>query len=171
MAKEGLKTWFKQNWVDIGSKRKDGSFAKCGRSKQKKDAKRKYPKCVPLAKARSMTEGQRRPAVARKRAAANVGPKPSKASGGRVGFDKGGSTGKIPTTPKEKKLAALAPPKNRITFGDVVTGRKQSGKTMARGGGLMEATERLRRQGLKKGGVARSCGAIMSNRRKFTKIY
>ena len=60
----GLKTWFKQNWVDIGSKRKDGSFAKCGRSKQKKDAKRKYPKCVPLAKARSMTEGQRRSAVA-----------------------------------------------------------------------------------------------------------
>jgi hypothetical protein len=77
MAKEGLKTWFKQNWVDIGSKRKDGSFAKCGRSKQKRDAKRKYPKCVPLAKARSMTEGQRRSAVARKRAAANVGPKPT----------------------------------------------------------------------------------------------
>ena len=77
MAKEGLKTWFKQNWVDIGSKRKDGSYAKCGRSKQKKDAKRKYPKCVPLAKARSMTEGQRRSAVARKRAAANVGPKPT----------------------------------------------------------------------------------------------
>ena len=77
MAKEGLKTWFKQQWVDIGSKRKDGSFAKCGRSKQKADAKRKYPKCVPLAKARSMTEGQRRSAVARKRAAANVGPKPT----------------------------------------------------------------------------------------------
>ena len=77
MAKEGLKTWFKQNWVDIGSKRKDGSFAKCGRSKQKKDAKRKYPKCVPLAKARRMSEGQRRSAVARKRAAANVGPKPT----------------------------------------------------------------------------------------------
>ena len=73
----GLKTWFDQKWVDIGSKRKDGSFAKCGRSKQKKDAKRKYPKCVPLAKARSMTEGQRRSAVARKRAAANVGPKPT----------------------------------------------------------------------------------------------
>jgi|TARA_B100000424_G_scaffold25298_1_gene17721 hypothetical protein len=73
----GLKTWFDQKWVDIGSKRKDGSFAKCGRSKQKKDAKRKYPKCVPLAKARRMTEGQRRSAVARKRAAANVGPKPT----------------------------------------------------------------------------------------------
>ena len=73
----GLKTWFDQKWVDIGSKRKDGSFAKCGRSKQKKDAKRKYPKCVPLAKARRMTEGQRRSAVARNRAAANVGPKPT----------------------------------------------------------------------------------------------
>ena len=73
----GLKTWFDQKWVDIGSKRKDGSFAKCGRSKQKKDAKRKYPKCVPLAKARRMSGGQRRSAVARKRAAANVGPKPT----------------------------------------------------------------------------------------------
>ena len=77
MAKNGLDKWFKQKWVDIGSKRKDGSFAKCGRSKQKADAKRKYPKCVPLAKARSMTEGQRRSAVARKRAAANGGPKPT----------------------------------------------------------------------------------------------
>ena len=77
MAKNGLDKWFAQKWVDIGSKRKDGSFAKCGRSKQKKDAKRKYPKCVPLAKARSMSEGQRRSAVARKRAAANVGPKPT----------------------------------------------------------------------------------------------
>ena len=77
MAKNGLDKWFKQKWVDIGSKRKDGSYAKCGRSKQKKDAKRKYPKCVPLAKARRMSEGQRRAAVARKRAAANVGPKPT----------------------------------------------------------------------------------------------
>ena len=78
MSKNGLDKWFKQKWVDIGSKRKDGSFAKCGRSKQKKDAKRKYPKCVPLAKARSMSEGQSKSAVARKRAAANVGPKPTK---------------------------------------------------------------------------------------------
>ena len=77
MSKNGLDKWFKQKWVDIGSKRKDGSFAKCGRSKQKKDAKRKYPKCVPLAKARSMSEGHSKSAVARKRAAANVGPKPT----------------------------------------------------------------------------------------------
>ena len=77
MKKGGLKEWFRQKWVDIGSKRKDGTFAKCGRSKQRADAKRKYPKCVPLAKARRMTEGQRKSAVARKRAAANVGPKPT----------------------------------------------------------------------------------------------
>ena len=39
------------------------------------------------------------------------------------------------------------------------------------GGGLMEATQRLRRQGLEKGGIARGCGAIMSDRRKKTKIF
>jgi len=77
MAKNGLDKWFKQKWVDIGSKRKDGSFAKCGRSKQKKDAKRKYPKCVPLAKATRMSDSQRASAVRRKRAASNVGPKPT----------------------------------------------------------------------------------------------
>ena len=77
MASNGLDKWFKQKWVDIGSKRKDGSFAKCGRSKQKADAKRKYPKCVPLAKATRMTDSQRASAVRRKRAAGNVGPKPT----------------------------------------------------------------------------------------------
>ena len=78
MVKNGLKKWFDQKWVDIGSKKKDGSFAKCGRSKQKADAKRKYPKCVPLAKARRMSEGQRRSAVKRKRAVAQgVGGKPT----------------------------------------------------------------------------------------------
>ena len=78
MAKNGLDKWFKQKWVDIGSKRKDGSFAPCGRSKQKKDAKRKYPKCVPLAKATRMTKGERASAVKRKRAVAQgVGGKPT----------------------------------------------------------------------------------------------
>ena len=41
-------------------------------------------------------------------------------------------------------------------------------------GGLMEASARLKRQGLKKGGspgfVARGCGAIMSNRKKKTRF-
>tara|TARA_Y100001973_G_scaffold555_1_gene701 strand:- start:26 stop:481 length:456 start_codon:yes stop_codon:yes gene_type:complete len=43
--------------------------------------------------------------------------------GKRMGYSQGSSKGKIPTTPKEKSLAKLAPPKDRITFGDVVAGR------------------------------------------------
>ena len=39
------------------------------------------------------------------------------------------------------------------------------------GGGLMEATARLKRQGLKRGGIATGCGKVMSNRRKITKVY
>ena len=74
MSKKGLRAWVKEKWVDIGAPKKDGKYQPCGRSK---GSKRKYPKCVPLAKARSMSEGQRKSAVARKRAAANVGPKPT----------------------------------------------------------------------------------------------
>ena len=74
---KGLAKWLKQDWRDISSKRKDGSIAKCGRTKQKKDAKRKYPKCVPAAKAARMTKSQIKSAVSRKRAAGNVGPKPT----------------------------------------------------------------------------------------------
>ena len=73
----GLKEWFKQDWVDIGSKKKSGGFKKCGR-KSASGSKRKYPKCVPAAKANSMTESQRRSAVARKRSKAQgVGGKPT----------------------------------------------------------------------------------------------
>jgi len=78
-------------------------------------------------------------------------------------------SGKTPMTPKQKKFAALAPPRNKITYADKIAGA--TGRTMARGGGLMEATQRLRRQGLEKGGIARGCGAIMSDRRKKTKIF
>ena len=62
-----LTKWFKQDWVDIGAPKKGGGFKKCGRSKQKADAKRKYPKCVPAAKAASMTKNQIKSAVKRKR--------------------------------------------------------------------------------------------------------
>ena len=73
----GLKEWFKQDWVDIGAKKKGGGFKKCGR-KSASGSKRKYPKCVPAAKAARMTESQRRSAVARKRSKAQgVGGKPT----------------------------------------------------------------------------------------------
>ena len=79
MAKKGgLKKGFEQEWVDIGSRKKGGGFAKCGRSKQKKDAKRKYPKCVPKAKANRMTKGEIKSAVSRKRSKPQgVGGKPT----------------------------------------------------------------------------------------------
>ena len=38
-------------------------------------------------------------------------------------------------------------------------------------GGLMEATARLKRQGLLRGGVARGCGRILPNRKKVTKVF
>ena len=77
MAENGLRKWVKERWVDIGAPKKDGKYQPCGRSK---GSKRAYPKCVPIAKARRMSEGQKRSAVARKRAAGNPGGKPTNVS-------------------------------------------------------------------------------------------
>ena len=71
-----LKKWVDQKWVDIGAPKKDGKYQPCGR-KSAKGSKRKYPKCVPLAKATRMTKGQKASAVKRKRAAGNPGGKPT----------------------------------------------------------------------------------------------
>ena len=67
MSKPGLKKWLEQRWVDIANRRSDGSYPPCGRSKGEK--RRNYPKCVPLAKARSMSASQRAAAVRRKKKA------------------------------------------------------------------------------------------------------
>ena len=73
----GLRKWVGEKWVDIGSPKKDGNFQHCLR-KSAKGSKRKYPKCVPLAKANRMTAGQKASAVKRKRAKAQgVGGKPT----------------------------------------------------------------------------------------------
>tara|TARA_R110000851_G_scaffold97738_1_gene211528 strand:- start:1039 stop:1350 length:312 start_codon:yes stop_codon:yes gene_type:complete len=74
MAKKGLRSWVKEKWVDIGAPKKDGKYQPCGR---KKGSKRKYPKCVPLAKATRMSKSQKASAVSRKRAAGNPGGKPT----------------------------------------------------------------------------------------------
>ena len=78
MAEKGLREWVKENWVDIANKRKDGSYPKCGQSGGEK--RKNYPKCVPIAKARAMSKGQRAGAVRRKQAKANTGPTPSRAA-------------------------------------------------------------------------------------------
>ncbi len=74
MAQGGLRKWVSEKWVDIGAPKKNGKYQPCGRSK---GSKRAYPKCVPLAKARSMSSSQKASAVRRKRAAGNTGPKPT----------------------------------------------------------------------------------------------
>jgi len=75
---EDLRKWVQQRWVDIGAPKKGGGFKPCGRSKGEK--RKGYPKCVPAAKAASMSKGQRRSAVKRKRAAGNPGGKPTMVS-------------------------------------------------------------------------------------------
>lgn len=64
-----LKKWFDEEWVDIGRKNKDGSYAKCGRSDASKG---KYPKCVPKSKAKSMSKKEKISAVRRKRRAEKI---------------------------------------------------------------------------------------------------
>ena len=78
MAEKGLRSWVKENWVDIANKKSDGSYPKCGRSGGEK--RKNYPKCVPIAIARAMSKGQRAGAVRRKQAKANTGPTPSRAA-------------------------------------------------------------------------------------------
>jgi hypothetical protein len=78
VAKTGLDKWFGENWVDIGAKKKDGKLQECGRKSASKKSGRSYPKCVPAAKAASMTESQKKSAVARKRSKRQgVGGKPT----------------------------------------------------------------------------------------------
>ena len=79
MAKKGLRSWVNENWVDIANKKSDGSYPKCGRSGGEK--RKKYPKCVPIAKARAMSKGQKASAVSRKQ----------KAGGGYIGPNMSGS--------------------------------------------------------------------------------
>jgi len=64
MAKNGLRKWVKDKWVDIGAPKKGGGFKPCGRSKGEKRSG--YPKCVPASKAASMTDSQRKSAVRRR---------------------------------------------------------------------------------------------------------
>ena len=76
MAQNGLRKWVAEKWVDIGATKKGGKYQECGR-KSTSSSNRKYPKCVPLAKATQMTSSQKASAVKRKRAAGNPGGKPT----------------------------------------------------------------------------------------------
>jgi len=65
---EDLRNWFKSKWVNIGKKDKSGKHPPCGTSGDK----RGYAKCVPAAKAKTMSKKEKESATRRKRAAQNV---------------------------------------------------------------------------------------------------
>ena len=73
----GLRKWFRQKWVNIG-KKKDGRHPECGTSGEQ----RGYAKCVPAAKARSMSAAEKKSAVSRKRRAQSAAGRAGKSSGG-----------------------------------------------------------------------------------------
>ena len=101
-TKGGLTKWFGENWVDISAPKKSGGYKQCGRSSAS-DSKRGYPKCVPAAKAASMSKKEVDSAVRRKRSKKQgVGGKPTNvatfaAEGGSImkmkskGYAKGGA--------------------------------------------------------------------------------
>jgi hypothetical protein len=92
--KENLDKWFKEKWVNIG-KKVDGEHPPCGTSGEKKG----YAKCVPAAKAASMSKKEKESATRRKRDAQN--------DAGRGGKDSKGQ-GKTPiyvsTKPKNETM-------------------------------------------------------------------
>ena len=90
---ENLRKWFKDKWVNIGKKRKDGSHPPCGTSGKK----RGYAKCVPASKARSMSKKEKESATRRKRAAQN------KAGRGGTSSIRGGGRKPINVSTKPKK--------------------------------------------------------------------
>ena len=80
-----LNRWFKEKWVDVSRKDKDGKHPPCGRSKAKLSGKG-YPKCRPSVKVSSktpktsgsMSSGQKQAATKRKRSKKQgVGGKPT----------------------------------------------------------------------------------------------
>jgi len=71
---EDLRKWFREKWVNIAKKKKSGGYEPCGTSGKKKG----YAKCVPAAKAASMSKGEIQSAVRRKRAAQSAAGRPGK---------------------------------------------------------------------------------------------
>jgi hypothetical protein len=66
MARGGLTKWLEEKWVDLSRPKPGGGYEDCGRDEARGED---YPKCVPAAKAASMSASERRSAIKRKRAA------------------------------------------------------------------------------------------------------
>ena len=85
LISKDLRRWFKEKWVDVSRKDKDGKHPPCGRGEAKTDSKG-YPKCRPSKKvskdtpktSRSMSPKEKKAATRRKRSKPQgVGGKPT----------------------------------------------------------------------------------------------
>ena len=167
----GLKKWFEQDWVDIGSPKKGGGFAKCGRSKLEKDRKRKYPKCVPAAKAARMSDKQIASAVRRKRAKKQgVGGKPTNVAtfakdGGIMAGHKGGKMATKGGTMKKRgpgmqKGGMVKKKGPGMMKGGTV--KKKAAPGMMKGGSIKKVPP-----GMQKGGSVKKQGVRKPSNRKI----
>ena len=168
-----LRKWVAEKWVDIGARKKDGSFAPCGRSKGEK--RKGYPKCVPLAKARSMSEGQRRSAVARKRSAGNTGPKPTNVAtfSKRKKMKDGGMSyyGEKAYKEERKRQEKFKDSEKKLEkrYKEII--RKERDFEYLNSIRPEDSTVEYNPANFKNGGIARGCGKVMPNRKKVTKYF
>ena len=141
-----LQGWLDKKWVRIGL---DGSIlGPCGTSKDKKNPDR----CLPKAKAQSLSKAERAATARKKKAAGRKGKTVvANTKKARVSL-KGGNkvTKKLKPIPPGNKGLPKLPKEVRNTMGYFVNGGKAEKK--------------------KDGKIARGCGKVMSNRRKFTTI-
>ena len=141
-----LAEWIKQNWVRIGT---DGSIkGPCGTSKDKKNPDR----CLPKAKAQSLSKAERAKTARKKKAAGRKGKTVvANTKKARVSMKTGG------TMLKNKQKA------------DLNKDGKISSYEMKRGMAIEKAMKKQNRAKMKSGGfIAKGCGAVMNNRRKVT---
>ena len=142
-----LAEWRKQNWVRIGT---DGSIkGPCGTSKDKKNPDR----CLPAAKARSLSKSERATTARKKKRA--------------------GAKGKTVVANTKKARVSMKTGmilKNKEKA-DLNKDGKLSSYEMKRGMAIEKAMKKQNRAKMKKGGfIAKGCGAVMNNRRKVTTI-
>ena len=78
-VKEDLRDWFREKWVNLAKKKKDGGYEECGTSGKSKG----YAKCVPAAKAASMSKDEIKSAIRRKRLAQSKAGRPGKEQPGQ----------------------------------------------------------------------------------------
>ena len=139
-----LKQWREQNWVRIGT---DGKIkGKCGTSKDKKNPDR----CLPAAKARSLSQKERAATAKKKKKAGSSGQTVvANTKKARVSVNTGGHMSKKFGMDDGKQTSYEA------HMQSVIEGKmKEQNRVKKKNGGF----------------IARGCGKVMNNKRKVTTI-